>query len=223
MSTLPRLVIPLKKYPDPHIYLQSSLLSLSPTSITVSLPPKRPSHPDAPYEPSTNDLPLTPPETLTIPYEYLLYSLGATLPDPVNLASPIPFLPSPSPPPSSYPSPNSKDIASSQPTSGPLGLPFEKATSVARLTQMHQLLSSLPAGSRKVLIIGGGALGIQLATDIKEIYGGKDGGEWELTLLHSREKVLPKFDPRMHDLGASSSPPLLSRHPTPFKSDMKSS
>lgn len=44
-----------------------------------------------------------------------------------------------------------------------------------------------------VLIIGGGALGIQFASDIKELYPEK-----QVTLLHSRSRLLPRFDPLMH-------------------------
>lgn len=44
-----------------------------------------------------------------------------------------------------------------------------------------------------VLIIGGGALGIQFASDIKDLYPEK-----QVTLLHSRSRLLPRFDPLMH-------------------------
>lgn len=44
-----------------------------------------------------------------------------------------------------------------------------------------------------ILIIGGGALGIQFASDIKDVYPEK-----HVTLLHSRPRLLPRFDPLMH-------------------------
>jgi len=44
-----------------------------------------------------------------------------------------------------------------------------------------------------ILIIGGGALGIQFASDIKDVYPEK-----HVTLLHSRSRLLPRFDPLMH-------------------------
>ncbi|KAF9030951.1 FAD/NAD(P)-binding domain-containing protein [Hymenopellis radicata] len=47
------------------------------------------------------------------------------------------------------------------------------------------------AGS--VLVVGGGALGVQFATDINALYPEKD-----ITLLHSRRRLLPKFDEEMH-------------------------
>ncbi|KAJ7903701.1 hypothetical protein B0H14DRAFT_2666009 [Mycena olivaceomarginata] len=44
-----------------------------------------------------------------------------------------------------------------------------------------------------VLVVGGGALGIQFATDISAVYPGKP-----VTLLHSRTRLLPRFDSAMH-------------------------
>jgi apoptosis-inducing factor 2 len=49
--------------------------------------------------------------------------------------------------------------------------------------------------SNSVLIVGGGAVGIQLATDMKEYYPEK-----EVVVVHSREHLMPLFHPKMHDL-----------------------
>jgi NADH dehydrogenase FAD-containing subunit len=46
-----------------------------------------------------------------------------------------------------------------------------------------------------IAIVGGGAVGVQMATDIKEYYPSK-----EVTLIHSREHVMPRFHPRLHDI-----------------------
>lgn len=46
-----------------------------------------------------------------------------------------------------------------------------------------------------MVIIGGGAVGVQLATDAKELYPGKS-----ITLVHSREKVMNRFHPKLHQL-----------------------
>ncbi|KAJ7082536.1 hypothetical protein C8R43DRAFT_1092784 [Mycena crocata] len=46
---------------------------------------------------------------------------------------------------------------------------------------------------RKAEAIAGGALGIQFATDIAAVYPGK-----AVTLLHSRTRLLPRFDEAMH-------------------------
>ncbi|KAI4810394.1 putative oxidoreductase [Aureobasidium sp. EXF-8845] len=44
--------------------------------------------------------------------------------------------------------------------------------------------------SSNIAIIGGGAVGVQMATDIKEIYPEKS-----VTLIHSREQIMNKFKP----------------------------
>lgn len=49
--------------------------------------------------------------------------------------------------------------------------------------------------SRTVVVIGGGAVGVQMATDIKELYPDKS-----VTLVHSRKTVMNRFDRKLHDL-----------------------
>lgn len=49
--------------------------------------------------------------------------------------------------------------------------------------------------AKRVIIVGGGALGIQYATDIKETTP-----DVEVTLLHSREQLLPVYHPEVHDV-----------------------
>ncbi|KAI4756535.1 putative oxidoreductase [Aureobasidium sp. EXF-3400] len=46
--------------------------------------------------------------------------------------------------------------------------------------------------SSNIAIIGGGAVGVQMATDIKEVYPEKD-----VTLIHSREQIMNKFHPQL--------------------------
>ncbi|KAH8828599.1 hypothetical protein DL96DRAFT_1595144 [Flagelloscypha sp. PMI_526] len=46
---------------------------------------------------------------------------------------------------------------------------------------------------QKVLIVGGGALGVQFATDIRTVCP-----DIEVTLLHSRDRLLPRFDEALH-------------------------
>jgi apoptosis-inducing factor 2 len=48
--------------------------------------------------------------------------------------------------------------------------------------------------AKKVVVVGGGALGIQFASDIKERFPEKG-----VTLIHSRDRFLPLYDPEMHD------------------------
>ncbi|KAI7237374.1 FAD/NAD(P)-binding domain-containing protein [Hortaea werneckii] len=49
--------------------------------------------------------------------------------------------------------------------------------------------------SKRMVIIGGGAVGVQLATDAKELYPQKS-----ITLVHSRDKVMNRFHPKLHQL-----------------------
>ncbi|KAF2625332.1 FAD/NAD(P)-binding domain-containing protein [Macroventuria anomochaeta] len=47
--------------------------------------------------------------------------------------------------------------------------------------------------SKKIVIIGGGAVGVQMATDIKQLFPEKS-----VTLIHSRAHVMSKFHPDLH-------------------------
>lgn len=49
--------------------------------------------------------------------------------------------------------------------------------------------------SRNIVIIGGGAVGVQMATDIKELFPEKN-----VTLVHSRPNVMNKFHAGLHDV-----------------------
>ncbi|SPO27554.1 related to AIF1 - mitochondrial cell death effector [Ustilago trichophora] len=53
--------------------------------------------------------------------------------------------------------------------------------------------------AKSIVIIGGGALGVQLATDIAVMYGTSK----KVTLTHSRAQLLPRFDPWMHEKAAA--------------------
>ncbi|KGO67484.1 FAD-dependent pyridine nucleotide-disulfide oxidoreductase [Penicillium italicum] len=67
----------------------------------------------------------------------------------------------------------------------------DKASSVEYL-QKHQ------AGvkrSQSILIVGGGAVGVQMATDLKEYYPEK-----EVTVVQSRPQVMPSFHSALHGL-----------------------
>jgi pyruvate/2-oxoglutarate dehydrogenase complex dihydrolipoamide dehydrogenase (E3) component len=49
--------------------------------------------------------------------------------------------------------------------------------------------------SSRIVVIGGGAVGVQIVTDIKEIYSEKS-----VTLIHSRETVMNRFHHNLHDI-----------------------
>lgn len=49
--------------------------------------------------------------------------------------------------------------------------------------------------SKSILIVGGGALGVQMATDLKEYNPDK-----EVTVVQSRARVMPQFQEKLHNL-----------------------
>lgn len=49
--------------------------------------------------------------------------------------------------------------------------------------------------SNNIAVIGGGAVGVQMATDIKEIYPDK-----RVTLIHSRPHLMNRFDAKLHTI-----------------------
>ena len=51
------------------------------------------------------------------------------------------------------------------------------------------------ARSMQIVVIGGGAVGVQMATDIKELYPQKS-----VVLVHSRKNVMNKFHSKFHDI-----------------------
>lgn len=109
--------------------------------------------------------------TPQIDFEYAIYALGASLPPPVNLWGPRldAML---------HGDQNAVDTAGS------------KADGVSWLQSAQRAIDTAPS----VLIIGGGALGIQFATDIAAVHPRK-----KVTLLHSRAHLLPRFTQEMHD------------------------
>ncbi|PKS05406.1 hypothetical protein jhhlp_008782 [Lomentospora prolificans] len=67
----------------------------------------------------------------------------------------------------------------------------EKALSVDYLKSYQQRVQ----GANKIVIVGGGAVGVQMATDLKEIYPEKD-----ITLVHSRDRMMPLYHPKMDQI-----------------------
>lgn len=102
-------------------------------------------------------------EEHTLPFNYLIYALGATLPSPCDVWGPP---------------------AALSPGRG------SKSGGIGWMQEHHTLLSSV----QSVAIVGGGALGIQFATDIKERWPEK-----EVTLVHSRRTLMPIYE-GLHDV-----------------------
>ncbi|KAF7794141.1 hypothetical protein EIP86_005272 [Pleurotus ostreatoroseus] len=99
-------------------------------------------------------------------FHYAVYALGSHLPAPINLWGPYP------------------DAKSSNVYRGC------KVEGVSWLRKFHDAIEQ----ASSVLVVGGGALGIQYASDIAEVFPTKS-----VTLLHSRPQLLPRFDEAMHE------------------------
>ncbi|QKX63506.1 uncharacterized protein TRUGW13939_10677 [Talaromyces rugulosus] len=67
----------------------------------------------------------------------------------------------------------------------------DKASSVVYLKKHQDSVKQ----SKSITIVGGGAVGIQMATDLKEFYPEK-----EVTLVHSRAHVMPHFHEKLHGI-----------------------
>jgi pyruvate/2-oxoglutarate dehydrogenase complex dihydrolipoamide dehydrogenase (E3) component len=67
----------------------------------------------------------------------------------------------------------------------------EKMASVTYL-QNHQ---NEIKNAKSILIAGGGAVGVQMATDLKEVYPHK-----EVTVVQSRDVLMPQYHPALHGL-----------------------
>ncbi|KAF3764201.1 hypothetical protein M406DRAFT_98575 [Cryphonectria parasitica EP155] len=67
----------------------------------------------------------------------------------------------------------------------------EKNPSVEYLKQFNQSIKK----SKSVILIGGGAVGVQMACDLKEIYPDK-----EVTLVHSRDQIMPVYNEKLSEI-----------------------
>lgn len=67
----------------------------------------------------------------------------------------------------------------------------EKPQSVEYFQKYQQWLQK----AKSVVIVGGGAVGVQMATDLKEIYPEK-----VITLVHSRDRLMPLYHPKMDEI-----------------------
>ncbi|POS81009.1 oxidoreductase [Diaporthe helianthi] len=67
----------------------------------------------------------------------------------------------------------------------------DKASAVEYLKRYNQGIKN----SKSVILIGGGAVGVQMACDLKEIYPDKD-----VTLVHSRQHIMPVYHEKLSDM-----------------------
>lgn len=49
--------------------------------------------------------------------------------------------------------------------------------------------------AESIVIVGGGAVGVQMACDLKEVFPNK-----KVTLVHSRDNLMPLYHPKMDEI-----------------------
>jgi apoptosis-inducing factor 2 len=67
---------------------------------------------------------------------------------------------------------------------------IERDDACAELQQLQQSVEA----AETIAVVGGGAVGVELAGDIASYYQKKD-----VTLIHSRDQLLPRFGRKLHD------------------------
>lgn len=149
-----------------NIVIQGLVTSISPHSVTYLAPsPSYDGVTDSGHSVHPHESPAERGvEEHTLPFDYLIYALGAGLPAPCDV-----WGESPSPP---------------SPARG------SKVGGVEWMQRHHETIRS----AASVAIIGGGALGIQFATDIKSQWPEKT-----VTLIHSRQTLMPIY-PGLHEV-----------------------
>lgn len=74
----------------------------------------------------------------------------------------------------------------------PAGIEHDEKSLCVEYLQNHQ---KAVKAAKSIVIAGGGAVGVQLSTDLKEIYPEK-----KITLVHSRTRVMHQFIEELHDI-----------------------
>ncbi|KAH8801970.1 hypothetical protein DL96DRAFT_1634702 [Flagelloscypha sp. PMI_526] len=110
-------------------------------------------------------------ESNTIAFDYCIYALGAKMPGVLNLWDCLP---------------------GGQPRrKSEVGYDGSKKEGMEWMKGTQAILDRPDV--QKVLVVGGGALGVQFATDIRTVHPDID-----VTLVHSREQLMPRFDEALH-------------------------
>ncbi|KAH8701781.1 putative amid-like NADH oxidoreductase [Talaromyces proteolyticus] len=74
----------------------------------------------------------------------------------------------------------------------PASMRYDDKASSAAYLKSHQ---DNVKRSKSIVVVGGGAVGVQMATDLKEIYPDK-----EITVVHSRAHLMPLYHEKMHEI-----------------------
>ncbi|KAI6043581.1 hypothetical protein EDC04DRAFT_3087939 [Pisolithus marmoratus] len=115
------------------------------------------------------------PEPQTLHFDYLIYALGSHLPAPIDVWE--------------YTHDRGQHLDKTR-CLDKTTYTGTKSQGIAWLRERQARIES----AQSVLIVGGGALGIQFASDIAAVYPHK-----RVTLLHSRMQLLPRFEPTLGD------------------------
>ncbi|PWN38405.1 FAD/NAD(P)-binding domain-containing protein, partial [Meira miltonrushii] len=115
----------------------------------------------------------------TIAFDYMIFALGSILPAPINTWS--------------VPSGKLDDEASKILQNGKAGFWGGKQRGVKWLRETQDRI----AAAESILIIGGGALGVQYASDIAWMYGTATSSPKKIT--ENIESLLPRFQDWMHE------------------------
>ncbi|KZT69492.1 iron uptake cluster protein [Daedalea quercina L-15889] len=125
-------------------------------------------------------------------FDYAVYALGSHLPAPINLWGPV----GDDPEVFSVTKGMVQDVAGRRQT--PSAVAEGKGTNYhgtkPQAINWLQRYRERIDNASSILVVGGGPLGIQYSTDIKERHPSK-----HITLLHSRTQLLPTFVKAMHD------------------------
>ncbi|EPQ52911.1 FAD/NAD P-binding domain-containing protein [Gloeophyllum trabeum ATCC 11539] len=161
----------------PHTFLHALVTALSPYSLTYQPLASPLSHGARIYECAhpSHGLYTCPAAASphTLHFDYLVYALGSRLPAPIDLWG-------------DERERRADDLHQAQCASfAPTSYKGTKAAGIAYLKRMQERVRA----ARSVLVVGGGALGIQFASDIAALYPSK-----HVTLLHSRQTLLPRFE-----------------------------
>ncbi|KAG8933852.1 hypothetical protein FRC02_011087 [Tulasnella sp. 418] len=124
------------------------------------------------YEPITRD-PETPKSLVSLGFDYVVYALGAQVPSPANVWS------------------HEGESHGRDRGTGVISIRGTKAEGIEWFQKSQDRIKE----AKSVLVVGAGAMGIQFASDIKDVYPDK-----RVTLIHSRNYVMPIYKKELRDI-----------------------
>ncbi|KIK18902.1 hypothetical protein PISMIDRAFT_108710 [Pisolithus microcarpus 441] len=149
----------------PHIRIHGTVTSLHPNHITY-----------IPHSFSSSSSSDPTPEPQTLHFDYLIYALGSLLPSPIDLWE------------------HTRKRGQHLDKTGCHDKTTGTGTKSHGIAWLRERQARIEA-AQSVLIVGGGALGIEFASDIAAVHPHKK----RVTLLHSRLQLLPRFEPALGD------------------------